>query len=151
VFTVELQREIAAPIEAVFDLLADHTTFPTWDPSFIDASLTSEGPITGGSRGITVGELMGRRVENEIYYDAYDRPCYVSGGTSSGPVEATNSIDFAPTDTGTLVTFRLQVRTKGFLRLFEPLIKSATIRQKKESLEALNQYLARSGSVGQSS
>jgi len=51
--TIQLQKEIEAPPEIVFDLLADHTQFPNWDPSFIDASLSTEGPITKGSKGVT--------------------------------------------------------------------------------------------------
>ena len=65
--TIQLQKEIEAPPEVVFDLLADHTQFPIWDPHFIEARLFTDGPITKGSKGTTVGEMMGRRVENETY------------------------------------------------------------------------------------
>ena len=94
---IQLQKEIKAPPEVVFDLLADHTQFPTWDPHFSHASLSSDRPIQKGSKGTTVGEVMGRTVESEIYYNAYDRPKFVSGGTSSGPVIAKNSVQFTPT------------------------------------------------------
>jgi carbon monoxide dehydrogenase subunit G len=141
VIAIQLQKEIEAPPEVVFDLLADHTTFPTWDPHFIDASLTTEGPIVKGSKGVTVGKLMGRRVENEIYYDAYDRPTYVSGGTSSGAVTAKNSVEFTPTETGTRIDFRLEIELKGIMRLFETFIKSTTMKQKKETLDALDDYI----------
>ena len=33
---VKLQTEIEAPPEIVFDLLADHTKFPLWDPHMIE-------------------------------------------------------------------------------------------------------------------
>jgi carbon monoxide dehydrogenase subunit G len=141
--TIRLQKEIEAPPDVVFDLLADHTQFPTWDPHFIDASLTTKGPIVKGSKGITVGKLMGRRVDNEIYYDAYDRPTYVSGGTSSGPVVAKNKVDFTQTETGTRIDFLLEIELKGIMRLFGGLIKSTTQRQKEESLDALEDYIAK--------
>ena len=141
--TIQLQREIEAPPEVVFDLLADHTQFPIWDPHFIEASLTTEGPITKGSRGITVGEMMGRRVENEIYYDAYDRPRFVAGGTVSGTVVAKNSVEFIPTETGTQVDFRLQVTLKGMMRLLEVFMKPVIAKQKTETLDALSDYIAK--------
>ena len=141
--TIQLQKEIEAPPEVVFDLFADHTQFPTWDPHFIDASLTTERPIVKGSKGITVGKLMGRRVENEIYYDAYDRPTFVSGGTSSGAVVAYYSVDFNPTETGTHIDFRLEIELKGIMRLFEGIIKSTTVKQKEETLDALEAYIAK--------
>lgn len=139
--TIQLQREIKAPPEVVLDLLADHTQFPTWDPHFIDASLSTEGPIAKGSRGITVGEMMGRRVENEIYYDAYDRPRFVSGGTISGTMVAKNSVEFTPTETGTRIDFRLEVKLKGIMRLLEVFVKPVTVKQKTETLDALNDYI----------
>ncbi len=42
--TVELQTEIEAPPETVFDLLADHTKVPLWDPHMMEGRLTAEGP-----------------------------------------------------------------------------------------------------------
>ena len=72
--TVEIQMEIEAPPETVFDLLADHTKHPLWNPNIIEASLFAEGPIKKGSKGISVGESNGRRIENEIIYSEYGRP-----------------------------------------------------------------------------
>jgi len=140
---IKLQKEIEAPPEIVFDLLADHTKFPIWDPYFIDATLSTERPITKGSRGVTVGKLMGRRVENEIYYDAYDRPRFVSGGTISGPMVAENGVEFIPTELGTQIDFRLRVKLKGVMQIFEPFMKGVIARQKQESLEALDDYITR--------
>ena len=139
--SIQLQKEIEAPPEIVFDLLADHTKFPIWDPYFIDATLSTEGPITKGSKGVTVGKLMGRRVESEIYYAAYDRPRFVAGGTISGTVAARNSVEFIPTELGTQIDFRLEVKLKGVMRLFEPFMKGVIAKQKQESLEALDDYI----------
>jgi hypothetical protein len=87
--------------------------------------------------------MMGRRVENEIYYDAYDRPRFVSGGTISGTVVAKNSVEFIPTETGTQVDFRLQVTLKGMMRLLEVFMKPVIVKQKTETLDALEVYIAR--------
>ncbi len=139
--TVQLQTEIEAPPETVFDLLADHTKFPLWDPHMIECKLFTEGPIVKGSKGITIGEFRGRRIETEIYYDAYDRPKYVSGGTSSGPVKAKNISEFSPTEKGTLINWKMDVEFKGFMRLLEPFMKSSLIKQRNETMEALKGYI----------
>jgi carbon monoxide dehydrogenase subunit G len=138
---IQLQTEIEAPPEVVFDLLADHSKHPLFDPYMLEARLTTERPIRKGSRGVTVGEFRGRRVENVVYYDAYDRPEYVSGGTSSGTVEATNSVRFSPSESGTEVDFRMEVRFKGPMRLLEPFMRSVLVRQKTETLDALKDYV----------
>ena len=141
---VQLEMEIEAPPETVFDLLADHTKHPLWDPHMIEGKLFTEGPIINGSRGLTIGEFRGRRVESDIYYDAYDRPKWVSGGTTSGSVKGKNTCEFVPTDKGTRINWRLEAEFKGLMRLFEPFIKSSLIKQRKESLEALRDYIAKS-------
>ena len=141
--TVQLQMEFNAPIERVFDLLADHTKHPLWDPNMHEASLFNEGPIVEGSRGTTIGEFRGRRVESEIYYDAYDRPKFVSGGTTSGTVKGKNSCEFIPIDRGTKINWRLDAEFKGFMRLLEPFMRSSLIEQRRESLQALGDYLAK--------
>ncbi len=139
--TVKLQTEIKALPEIVFDLLADHTKYPLWDPHMIECKLYTEGPIVKGSKGITIGESRGRRIETEIYYDAYDRPTYVSGGTTSGPVKAKNISEFSPTEKGTLVNWRMEIEFKGFMRLLEPFMKSSLIKQRQETMEALKGYI----------
>ncbi len=129
--TVQLQMEIEAPPETVFDLLADHTKHPLWNPNIIEASLFAEGPIKKGSKGISVGESMGKRIESEIIYDAYDRPKFVSGGPTSGSVTGKLSNEFIPTEKGTKINYRLEVKLKGLMRLLEPFIKRSLIKQKK--------------------
>ena len=138
---IQLQTEIEAAPEIVFDLLADHTKHPLWDPHMMEATLHTERPIGRGSTGVTVGKFMGRRVENEVSYGEYDRPRYVSGGTTSGTLGAKNSVTFTPTATGTRIDFRLEVRLRSLMRLIEPLMKSSLIEQKTETLEALRDYV----------
>jgi uncharacterized protein YndB with AHSA1/START domain len=142
--TVQLQMEFNAPPETVFDLLADHAKHPLWDPHMIKASLFNDGPIVKGSKGNTIGEFRGRRVENKICYDAYDRPKYVSGGTTSGSIKGKNSCEFTPTESGTKINWRLDAEFKGPMRLFEPFMRSSLIKQRRESLQALANYLSKS-------
>ena len=135
--------EIEAPPETVFDLLADHTKHPLWDPNMIDAKLNTEGPIKNGSTGITIGEWRGKRLKSDIYYDAYDRPKWVSGGTTSGSVKGKQTCEFIPTEKETKINWRLEAEFRGFMRLFEPFMKSTLIKQRKETLEALNDYITK--------
>jgi len=96
-----------------------------------------------GSKGITIGEFRVRRVKTEIYYDAYDRPKFVSGGTTSGTVKAKNTSEFIPTNSGTKIIWKMEVEFKGFMSLLEPFLKSTLIKQRNETMEALKDYIAR--------
>ncbi len=140
---VKIQMEIEAPPEKVFDLLADHTKHPLWDPHMIDAKLYTEGPIKNGSTGITIGEFRGKRLESNIYYDAYDRPKWVSGGATSGMVKGKQTCEFIPTEKGTKINWAFEAEFQGFMRLLEPFMKSTLIKQRKETLEALRDYITK--------
>ena len=138
---IRISMEIDASPEVVFDLLADHTKHPLWDPSMLEASLFADGPIVQGSRGLAVGTFRGGRMETEIYYNAYDRPTYVSGGTSSGPVSGKQSCEFLPTDTGTRINWNMDLNFKGFMCLLQPLLKSSLKKQRQATLAALKTYI----------
>jgi uncharacterized protein YndB with AHSA1/START domain len=140
--TIQLQIEIEAPPEIVFDLLADHTQQPAWHPYITEGRLFTEGPIRAGAKGSTVGVFQGRKIENEIVYHEYDRPRSVSGGTTSGNVLAQMDIEFIPTAGGTKIDYRLVVGFKGLMRLIEPFMKPALTRQYQTALEALKDYIA---------
>ena len=140
---VQIQMEIEAPPETVFDLLADHTKHPLWDPNMIEAKLNTEGPIISGSTGITIGVFRGKRVESDIYYDAYDRPKWVSGGASSGMVKGKQTCEFIPIEKGTKINWSFEAKFQGFMRFLEPFMKSTLIKQRKETLEALREYITK--------
>jgi len=80
---------------------------------------------------------------SENYYDAYDRPKFVSGGTISGIVKAKNTSEFIPTEKGTKINWRMNVEFKGVTRLLEPFMKSSLIKQRKETIEALKDYITK--------
>jgi uncharacterized protein YndB with AHSA1/START domain len=140
--TLELQTEIEAPPEVVFDLLADHTKFPLWRPDISEAKLFTERPIRKGSKGMTRGQSGGREYVNDIVYYEYDRPRFVSGGTTSGVIDAELTNRFTPTDTGTKIEMRMDVRFKGFMRLIQPLLMRGVKQQFMDNFEALREYIA---------
>ena len=142
---IHLQIEIAAEPDRVFDLLADHTKQPLWHPYITDGQLFTEGPIRKGSEGIAVGLFQGKKVENRIVYYEYDRPRFVSGGTTSGNVKARMAIDFIATGDGdgTKIDYRLEVEFKGLMRIVQPFLKPSLTKQYQTALEALDEYLTK--------
>jgi hypothetical protein len=135
--------EIEAPLEIIFDLLADHTKHPVWDPHITYAKLHTEGPIKNGSSGITIGSWKGRVVHRHIYYDAFERPNWISNRIISGSARDKMTYEFMPTEKGTKISWRFETEFRGFMRLFEPFIKSVFIKRRKETLYALNYYITK--------
>jgi uncharacterized protein YndB with AHSA1/START domain len=141
--TFDLQIEIDAPPEEVFDLLADHTKYPLWRTDIIEAKLFTERPIKKGSEGMTRGMSRGREYVNEIVYYEYDRPRLVSGGTTSGNFNAKMTNRFTPTDSGTMVDFSMDLTFKGIMRLLQPFLISGVKQQFRDDLEALKEYISK--------
>jgi carbon monoxide dehydrogenase subunit G len=140
---VQIQMEIEVPPETVFDLLADYTKHPIWDPHVTNTVLYTEGPIKNGSRGINVGISRGRMLTRNFYYDAYDRPKWVSVRTTSGSLKSKITCEFIRTEMGTKIRWLFEAKFSGFMRLFEPFLKSTLIKQRKENLEALSDYISK--------
>jgi hypothetical protein len=91
---------------------------------------------------MTRGESAGREYVNDIEYYEYDRPRFVSGGTSSGALDAKLTNRFTPTDNGTKIDLWMEVRFKGFMRLIQPFLMPGVKQQFKDDLEALREYIA---------
>ena len=91
---------------------------------------------------MTRGESGGREYVSDIVYYEYDRPRFVSGGTTSGAVDAEMTNRFTPTDTGTKIEFWMDVRFKGFMRLIQPLLMPGVKQQFRDNFEALREYIA---------
>ncbi|MFC2035402.1 hypothetical protein ACFLUJ_04670 [Chloroflexota bacterium] len=109
----------------------------------IEGRFTTEGPIVNGSKGTTIGTFRGKRVESDIYYDAYDRPKWVSGGATSGMVKGKQTCEFISTEKGTKINWAFEAQFQGFMRLIEPFMKSTLIKQRQETLEALRTYVTK--------
>ena len=48
-----------------------------------------------------------------------------------------------PTEKGTKINWRMEAEFRGFMRLLEPFMKSTLIKQRKETLEALKDYITK--------
>jgi hypothetical protein len=91
---------------------------------------------------MTRGVSGGREYVNDIVYYEYDRPRFVSGGTTSGVIDAELTNRFTPTDTGTKIELWMDVRFKGFMRLIQPLLMRGVKQQFMDNFEALREYIA---------
>ena len=58
-------------------------------------------------------------------------------------MKATQTCEFIPTEKGTKLNWRMEAEFKGFMRLLEPFMKSTLIKQRKETMDALNDYITK--------
>ncbi len=141
-----LQIEIEAKPEIVFDLLADITKLPIWHPKVTEVSLTPEEPIKKGANGRVAFKTGRRRMVYEFICHEYDRPKTSSIEVTSGSEISKMSYEFTPTEKGTKISFQLEFQPKGYLRLLEPFIKlfkRLIMRQEQKELQTLKEYLTK--------
>jgi uncharacterized membrane protein len=128
----------------VFDYCSDLDNLPAYDRRVISAKKTSSGPIGLGSTWTherTQGPQKMVLLIELVEFDAPKRLVFVS----SGGVEVRSPLTFeAAGDGATTVTDVLEVNTKGFMRLLEPLMRrqiptdAAKVHERlKQIIEAL--------------
>jgi carbon monoxide dehydrogenase subunit G len=101
---VDEQLFIPAPIQDVFELIADHRRALTWLAGFTKFEWCG-GPDSGlGSKVRTEGEYLGFVVATELEIVGFEPPRRLVS-RSSGRIKSTTTWSLEPADGGTLVRF----------------------------------------------
>jgi uncharacterized protein YndB with AHSA1/START domain len=111
--TITVKRTIKAPIEKVFDLLADHANYKLF-PGVIDSKLLQEGSPDRNGVG-AVREVVVKAGWFREKITAFDRPRrfdYLITETSLPLQHQGGSVQLEQTSAGTLVTWSSTLRVK---------------------------------------
>ena len=115
----------ALPPETAFATLADFSSAEHWDPGVREARRLDDGPIAVGSRFHVVSRFAGRDIPLEYVIVELDAPSTVVLRAESSTVVSLDTITFEASATGSAVTYDADLRLKGVLRLFDPLLALA--------------------------
>ena len=111
---------IAAPVEQVFDTVADSRNEPSFNPAMTSVELLTPPPI---GRGTRFRARMGRAgTQMLVELTEFDRPHRLGSRTTSSMMETSGTLTFATEGTGTVMGWDWQVRPKGWMRLLAPLL-----------------------------
>lgn len=133
---VEVQRIIAAPVEAVWNRYTDHRSWTQW-AGLGHVGLDREGaPPPNGVGSVRVFSNMGFKLYEEVL--SFDPPRCMTYRIVRGPVpirDHSGDVTFEPNGSGTLITWRCQFNSRipGLGRLFRAFI-TRTFRQALEGL-----------------
>jgi carbon monoxide dehydrogenase subunit G len=110
---------IAAPIEQVFDTVADPRHEPSFNPAMTGVELLTPPPIGLGTR---FRAHMGKAgMEMLVELTEFDRPRRLGSRTTSSIMVTTGTLTFAAAGEDTVMSWDWQVRPKGWLWLLGPL------------------------------
>ena len=103
---------VAAPVEVVWDVLADFADISSWAGHVSQSSLLSPGPVGLGSvRRVQVGRAALR--ETVIVWEPARRLAYAIAGLPPIVTSASNTWTLEATGAGTTVTLTTDAQTRG--------------------------------------
>src|SRR4051812_39697140 len=127
---------VAAPVEVVWDLLADFAGISSWASNVSQSSLlTTAAPGPGAVRRVQVGRAALR--ETVVRWEPGRALAYDIAGLPAVVTAARNTWTLEPSGTGTSVTLTGDVETRG-----GPLIARLVARQVGKAGDQLVQSLA---------
>jgi uncharacterized protein YndB with AHSA1/START domain len=98
---IDREIVIAAPVEQVFDMVADECNEPRYNPRIVRAQKTSQGPVGRGARFTAQPKGMGARGAMTIEVVDYDRPGRLATSIRSSYMYAAGTLTFAQVEGGT--------------------------------------------------
>jgi uncharacterized protein YndB with AHSA1/START domain len=131
--------QIAAPVERVFDVVADSRNEPSFNPAMTAVELLTPEPIGVGSRFRAHMGRSGSPMLVEL--TQFERPHRLGSRTASSLMETTGSLSFAAAGAGTLMSWDWQVRPKGWLRALGPLFGPLGGRMEHQIWHGLKDHL----------
>jgi carbon monoxide dehydrogenase subunit G len=129
---------ISAPIEVVFDFLADARNEPRWLPGASQVRLTSAEPIQDGST--FVGEYA-RAGTVTVRIAVYDRPHRVTLAGAARILSFTDEIVLTATEGGTALVATMRTQPKGVLKAFAPVMGRVIGKQFQANWDSLKETL----------
>jgi len=139
VIEAEAGIEINAPVEVVFDLVADATNEPAWLPGAQRVEKVTPGPVTLGTRFDGTYARAGA-VSLEIV--DFRRPSAVTLRARSRIVNFDDAIELeAGGDGVTRLHARMAARPRGVMRLFGPLMARTMRTQFTDNWQHLKRWV----------
>jgi uncharacterized protein YndB with AHSA1/START domain len=134
---------IAAPVEQVFDMVADERNEPRYNPRIVRAEKTSDGPVGRGTRFTAQPRGMGPKGIMTVEVVDYDRPDRLVMSIGSSYLDVVGALSFAPVDGGTRMRWSWDMRLRGALRVLSPLMRAVGPRWEYRNWVGLKNFMER--------
>ena len=130
---------IAAPLERVFDTVADSRNEPTFNTAMTEVELLTPEPVGLGTR---FRARMGNAgMDMLVELTEFDRPHRLGSLTTSSMMETSGTLTFTTDADATLMVWDWQVRPKGRFRTLGPLVGPIGRRMERKIWTGLKRRL----------
>ena len=136
---------IGAPVDEVFDLVADERNEPRYNPRIARAAKVSDGPVGTGARFVAEPKGMGARGRMTTEILDYDRPHRLRNRVRSSYMEVDGTLTFEEVDGGTRLSWDWDMRLVGPLWVLAPVLAVVGPRWERRNWVDLKRYLESGG------
>jgi len=133
--------DIDRPIDEVFDVVADQTNEPMYNPAMTASHRLDAGPIGVGTRFRATVLTRGKPHEGEIEITGFERPSEMASRSVMGRSAVTGRLRFDPVASGTRLSWDWDVEAGGRARFLDPLVAVIGRRQERAGWGGLKLYM----------
>lgn len=135
------QVTIEAPIDEVFDMVADERNEPRYNPRIVRAEKVGEGPIGTGSRFAATPKGMGAKGEMTVEIVDYDRPHRLHNVVRSSYLRVDGNLTFDEIEGGTRLRWDWDMALLGPMRMLSPVLSLIGPSWERRNWVGLKNYI----------
>ena len=139
------QVEIAAPIEDVFDMVADGRNEPKYNPRMARVVKLTEGPMGAGARFRAEPRGMGAKAAVTVEVIEYERPRRLRSLVRSRYMHGAGRLSFEASGGGTRFGWDWDMALVGALRPLSPLFTLVGPGWERRTQAGLKRYMESGG------
>lgn len=135
------QVTIGAPVDEVFDVVADERNEPRYNPRIVRAEKLSEGPVGAGARFVAEPKGVGSRGEMTLTILEYDRPRRLHNVVESSYMRVDGTLTFEEVEGGTRLRWDWDMGLVGRMRMLSPVLALIGPRWERRNWVGLKEYM----------
>jgi hypothetical protein len=137
---------IAAPVEEVFDLVADERNEPRYNPRIEHVRKLGGGPVGAGARFVAEPATMGKRGAMTLTIQEYERPRRLRNVVASSYMTVEGTLRFDAMDESTTrLSWDWDMRLAGAWRILTPVLAAVGPSWERRNWVGLKDYVEAGG------
>jgi hypothetical protein len=132
---------INAPVDEVFDLVADECNEPWYNPRIVRVEKVSEGPVGTGTRFVAEPKSMGSKGEMTLKIVEYDRPHRLHNLVRSSYMHVDGTLTFDKVEGGTRLRWDWDMGLVGTMRMLSPVLALIGPGWERRNWVGLKEYM----------
>ena len=132
---------IHAPVDEVFDMVADERNEPRYNPRIVRAEKVTDGAVGRGARFVAEPKSMGAKGAMTLEVLEYDRPHRLHNVVRSSYLQVDGTLTFEEVDGGTRLRWDWDMGLVGPTRVLSPVLAVIGPNWERRNWVGLKEYM----------